>query len=76
MRQSMLNQKLFVKTLLAIILSWLVLGHCNCLWAKNTDSHLQPSKRLKKKGSVRIATIGPSPLSVNADMAPQKWLRR
>ena len=72
MRQSILNQKLLVKTLSAIILSWLVLGYCNCLWAKKTDNSLQPSKRLKKKSFVKIATIGSSPLSVNADTAPQK----
>jgi len=76
MRQSILNQKLFIKALSAIILSCLVLGHCNCLWAKNTDSGLKPSKRFKKKGFVRIATIGASPLSVNADTAPQKVVDR
>ncbi len=76
MRQSILNRKLFVKIFSAIILSWLVLGHCNCLWAKATDNNLKPSKRLKKKGFVKIATIGCSSLSVNSNTDPQKVVDR
>lgn len=73
MRQSIFNLKLPVRIFLAIILSWLVMDYCNCLWAKkNDDGRLPPSKRLKKKGFVKIATIGPGPLSVNENTDPQK----
>jgi predicted amidohydrolase len=56
-----------------MILSWLFLSQGNSLWAKKTDDgRLLPSKRLKKKGFVKIATLGPGPLSVNANTDPKK----
>ncbi|MGB2809177.1 MAG: carbon-nitrogen hydrolase family protein [Sedimentisphaerales bacterium] len=73
MRQSILNLKLPVRIFLVIILSWLVLGYCNCLWAKKTDEiRLDVAKKARKKGFVKIATIGPGPLSVNENTDPQK----
>ena len=73
MRQSILSLKLPVKIFSAIILSWLVLCHGNFLCAKKTDEiSIDVSRKARKKGFVKIATIGPSPLSVNANTAPQK----
>ena len=73
MRQPILNLKLLVKIFSAIILSWLVLSYGNYLWAKKTDEiRLHVSRRSKKKGYVKIATIGSRPLSVDADTEPQK----
>jgi len=73
MRQSILNMKLPVKFFSAIILSLLVLSYGNYLWAKKTDEiRVQVSRRSKKKGYVKIATIGSRPLSVDAGTEPQK----
>jgi predicted amidohydrolase len=77
MKKSTLNLKLMVKICSVMMLSWLFLSQGNSLWAKKTDdSRLQPSKRLKKRGFVKIATIGPSPISVNSNTAPQKVVER
>ncbi len=77
MRKSILNLKLLIKTCSVMMLSLLFLSQGNSLWAKKTDdSRLQPSKRLKKRGFVKIATIGPSPISVNSNTAPQKVVER
>ncbi len=73
MRQSILSLKLPVKIFSAIILSWLVLCQGNVLYAKKTDEiRIDVSRKARKKGFVKIATIGPGPLSVNANTAPQK----
>ena len=71
MRQSILNLRLLVRIFSAIILFWLVLSYCNCLWAEKTGE-VQVLEKAKKRGFVKIATIGPSPLPVNTNTAPQK----
>ena len=77
MKKSIMNPKLLIRICLVMMLSWLFLSQGNSLWAKKTDdSRLQPSKRLKKRGFVKIATIGPSPISVNSNTAPQKVVER
>ena len=74
MRKSVFNLKLLIKISLVMIL---FLSQCNPLWAqKSDDSRLQSSKRLKKKGLVKIATIGPGPVSVNENTEPQKVVER
>ena len=77
MRKSTFNLKLIVKISSLMILSWPFVSQCNSLWAKKTDdSRLQPSKRLKKKGFVKIATIGAGPLSISENTEPQKVVER
>ena len=71
MRQSILNSRLHIKMFSVVIFSSLLLVCGNYLWAKKTEE-VQVVEKARKKGFVKIATIGPSPLSVNSDTAPQK----
>ena len=66
MERLVLNPKLLGKMLLAIILSCAVLGFDNCLWAGDSTA------KGKKKGFVKIATVGSGPASVSTDTEPQK----
>ncbi len=73
MRKSILNLKLPVKIFVGIVLFYLFLSCSNYLWAKKTDEiRLHVSKKAKKKGYVKIATIGSNSLSVSSNTAPQK----
>ncbi len=42
----------------------------------SADIHQRPASRLKKKGIIKIATIGPRPLNVNANTEPQKIVNK
>ena len=71
MRHSILNSGLRVKMFSAVIFSWLLLICGNYLLAEKTDE-VQVSKKARKKGYVKIATIGSSPLSVSENTESQK----
>lgn len=73
MRQSISNLKLPIKIFSAIVLSLLVSDYSNELWARKADEiRAIVSNKSRKKGIVKIATIGSGPLSVSANTAPQK----
>ncbi len=66
-----MNLKLPVKIFSAILLPCLVLGFGNYISAAN-DDRLPLPKKSKKKSYVKIATIGPRPLSIDVNTEPQK----
>ena len=63
MRRLIFNLTLSICIFLVIILCYPVLGFGN---------NLHPSKNLKRKGYVKIATIGPGPLSIDVNTESQK----
>jgi hypothetical protein len=71
MRQLILNLKLLIRVFLMMVLSCLVLGLGNYILAGD-DDRLPLPKKLKKKSYVKIATLGPRPLSIDASTEPQK----
>ena len=70
MKHSIPNSGLWIKTFSMVILSSMMLVSGNYLWADKTDE--QVAKKARKKGFVKIAAIGPSPLSINENTEPQK----
>ena len=70
MRQTLLNSGLRVKMFSVVILSFFLISS-NYLWTKKAEE-VQIAKKIKKRGFVKIATIGPSPISVNENTEPQK----
>lgn len=75
MRQAMSNSGLRVKMFSVVIFSLLLLVSGNYLWAKKAEE-VQVAKKVRKRGLVKIATIGPSPLSVSENTKPQKVVER
>jgi predicted amidohydrolase len=71
MRQSILNSRLLVRMFSVVIISAILLVCGNNLWAKKNEE-VQLTKNTRKKSFVRIATIGPSPLSISDNTEPQK----
>ena len=74
MRQSLLNSKFRFKMFSVVIFSFFLISS-NYLWADKTEE-VQIAKKAKKRGFVKIATIGPSPISVNENTEPQKVVER
>ena len=74
MRQSLLNSKFRFKMFSVVIFSFFLISS-NYLWADKTEE-VQIAKKAKKRGFVKIATIGPSPISVNENTEPQKVVDR
>ena len=66
MERFIFNPKLLDKMFLVIILSFVILGFDNCLLAGGSTA------KGKKKGFVKIATIGSGPASVSTGTEPQK----
>jgi predicted amidohydrolase len=75
MKQAILNSRLRIKMFSVVTFSLLFLVGTNYLWAEE-NKEPQVMKKAKKKGFVKIATIGPSPLSVNENTEPQKVVER
>jgi len=67
MRQLLLNPQVVGCIFSALVLSWSASGFDNCLWASEAAG-----KKGKKKGIVKIATIGSGPAAVPADAEPQE----
>jgi len=77
MRQSILNLKSPAKIFFVMISSWLALSCGNDLQAGKTgEIRVHVTRRSKKKGYVRIATIGSGPLSANSNTAPKKVVEK
>ena len=75
MKQAILNSRLRNKMFSVVLFSSMFLVGTNYLCAKRSEE-VQIAKKAKKRGFVKIATIGPSPISINENTESQKVVEK
>jgi len=77
------SRQRLIQALAIVVLSCVFLWHCSILWSRDkvgqdgsSETKAKAAAEPKRKGIVKIATIGPRPLTVNANTEPQEVVNK